>query len=111
MEITYKSNKLEKQLTDEKEIIKAYGKIRGRKLRKRLDDLYQSPTLAVVKLIPAAKLHPLIGDKLGEWAVYVVKNWRLCFEITNSPIPQLEDGGIDLEQVTAIEIISVEDYH
>ena len=111
MEIIYRSNKLEKQLTDEKEIIKAYGKIRGIKLRQRLDHLYQSPTLAVVKFIPGARLHPLIGDKQGTWAVYIIKNWRLCFIITHDPIPELEDGGIDLEQVTAIEIISVTDYH
>jgi len=37
--------------------------------------------------------------------------FRIVFEPGHNPVPKTEDGGIDLTQVTAIEILSIEDYH
>jgi proteic killer suppression protein len=37
--------------------------------------------------------------------------FRLIFEPYHDPIPIKEDGGIDLEQVTRIRVLSIEDYH
>lgn len=34
--------------------------------------------------IPGFRLHPLKGDRKGDWAVTVNKNWRLTFKFTNS---------------------------
>ena len=31
--------------------------------------------------LPGFRLHPLKGDRLGQWAVWVSGNWRLVFEI------------------------------
>lgn len=111
LEILYKNNKLEKQLTNDKEIIKAYGMIRAKKLKKRLGELQAATTLSDLKTIKSARLHQLIGDKKGLWAIDILKNWRICFEIFHDPIPLLEDGGVDIEEVTDIKIISIEDYH
>jgi len=33
------------------------------------------------------------------------------FGVANDPVPRREDGGIDLERVTAIRILEVVDYH
>lgn len=33
--------------------------------------------------IPGFRLHPLKGDRKGDWAVTVNKNWRLTFKFTN----------------------------
>ncbi len=33
--------------------------------------------------IPGFRLHPLKGDRKGDWAVTVNKNWRLTFKFAN----------------------------
>jgi toxin HigB-1 len=33
--------------------------------------------------IPGFRLHPLKGDRKGQWAVTVNKNWRLVFKFAN----------------------------
>jgi toxin HigB-1 len=44
---------------------------------------------------PAYRLHPLKGDRKGQWAVWVSGNWRLVF-------------AFDGEDVTDLDLI---DYH
>ncbi|MCY3876840.1 MAG: hypothetical protein OXF88_21420 [Rhodobacteraceae bacterium] len=41
----------------------------------------------------------------------LVKPYRLVFEANRETIPREEDGGIGTEQVTAITIVAVVDYH
>ena len=55
--------------------------------------------------------HELKGRLKGKFAVDLIYPFRLVFEPANEPVPRKEDGGIDLYQVTAVRILSVEDYH
>lgn len=48
-----------------------------------------------INQLPGARLHPLRGDRKGQWAVSVSGNWRLVFEF---------DG----EDVTNVDLV---DYH
>jgi toxin HigB-1 len=41
--------------------------------------------------LPGWRLHPLKGDRKGQWAVEVSGNWRLVFEFDNE-----EAVGVDL---------------
>lgn len=110
MEISYKSRKLEKQLTDPKEMVKSFGQL-ARKVNQRLKDLTDADNLAVIKTIPAARCHELKGDRIGELAVDVSRNYRLIFEPRYEPIPKKDDGGLNWEEVTKIQINEIEDYH
>lgn len=110
MEISYKSKKLEKQLTDPKKMNKAFG-VMARKVNQRVKDLSGAETLADMRKIPAARCHELTGNKDGSLAVDVSGNYRLVFEPEHNPKPEKEDGGLDWQQVTKIKILSVEDYH
>lgn len=110
MKISYKSKKLEKQLTDPKKMNKAFG-VMARKVNQRVKDLSGVETLADMRNIPAANCHELSGDKGGLLAVDVSGNYRLIFEPDYNPPPEKEDGGLDWQQVTKIKILSVEDYH
>ncbi|NGZ43688.1 killer suppression protein HigA [Cytophagaceae bacterium 50C-KIRBA] len=110
MEILYKSRKLEKQLTDPKEMAKSFGHL-ARQLNQRLKDLAAAENLAVMRALPAARCHELTGDRKGELAVNVSTNYRLIFEPNHEPIPQKADGGLDWGNVTRIRIIDIEDYH
>lgn len=73
MEISYKSRKLEKQLTDPNEMIKSFGQL-ARKVNQRLKDLTDADNLAIMRT-------------------------------------QKDDGGLNWEEVTKIQMNEIEDYH
>ncbi|WP_394335756.1 hypothetical protein [Flavobacterium cyanobacteriorum] len=64
-----------------------------------------------MRTIPAARCHELTGDRKGELAVDVSGNYRMIFEPRHNPIPKEEDGGLNWEEVTKIQINEIEDYH
>ncbi|WP_019675119.1 type II toxin-antitoxin system RelE/ParE family toxin [Arsukibacterium perlucidum] len=45
--------------------------------------------------LPGFSLHPLTGDRKGQWSIAVTGNWRITFELT--------DGDV--------YIVNYEDYH
>jgi toxin HigB-1 len=55
--------------------------------------------------------HELKGDLKGHFGVDLVHPFRLVFRPSQEPVPRNADQGVDLEQVTAIEITGVRDYH
>lgn len=55
--------------------------------------------------------HELHGDREGQLAVDVTRNYRLIFAPADDPPPAKPDGGLGWSRVTAIEILEVEDYH
>lgn len=108
--MSYKSRKLEKQLTDPKELLKTFGQL-AVKIKMRLKNLKDADNLAIMRTLPAARCHELTGDRKGELAVDVSGNYRLVFEPNHDPVPQKEDGGLNWEEVTKIQINAIEDYH
>ncbi len=110
MEVEYKKNKLQKQMSNASEIKRAFG-VRAKRVSTRLDDIGASPNLAVLIQIPAANCHPLIANRAGEWALDISHNFRIIFEIAHNPIPLNEDGSINTSLVTNICILEIEDYH
>jgi proteic killer suppression protein len=110
VEISYKTRKLEKQLTDPREIVKFYGQS-ARKVNQRLKDLTDADNLAIMRTIPAARCHELTGDRKGELAVDISGNYRMIFVPNHAPTPKKDDGGLNWEEVTKIQINEIEDYH
>jgi toxin HigB-1 len=110
MKLSYKNNKLEKSLTDDKVILKTYGTL-SKTIKQRINQLKAADELTTIARLPALRLHPYTGARLGEWSIDIHKNWRICFTIDHDPIPRMEDGGVNPDKVTAIKILSVEDPH
>ena len=110
MEVKYNTNKLKKQFSNASEIKKAFG-TRAKLVSQRKDEFDASPNLAVLIELPAAGCHPLTGDRLGQWAVWISGNFRIIFEIADDPLPMRTDTEIDHEKVKTIRIIEVGDYH
>lgn len=110
MELSFKNNKLERQLTQPKQMAKAFGQL-ARKIDQRVEDLKAADTLEDMRKISAARCHELSGNRKGELAVDVSSNYRLIFEPNHDPLPEKDDGGLDWNEVTAIRILDVEDYH
>lgn len=110
MTIKYKTKKLEKQLTDLKELKKKYGTL-ALTVNLRIKQLTNSDTLKVLGTIQAANCHELSGNLKGSLAVDVSKSYRIIFEPNHEPIPKKADGGLDWSEVTNILITDVLDYH
>ena len=61
--------------------------------------------------MPPVRRHQLTGGQKRQFAIDLVQPYRLIFKPDHEPVPRKDDGGIDLNQVTAIKIIDVKDYH
>lgn len=110
MELSYKTNKLEKSLTTDKGLAKSYGKL-AKKIKQRRIQLESADNLEAISKLPVLRLHQHTGKGKGTWSIDIQENWRILFEIDQDPIPSLEDGGVDLKAITIICVTSVEDPH
>lgn len=110
MEITYSAKKLKNQLTDPKKLLATYG-IMARKINQRLKELGDADNLGVFRFIPAARCHELSGNYQGYLAVDISYNYRLIFQPTDDPLPQIKTGELDWSRVTKIQIHEIKDYH
>jgi proteic killer suppression protein len=109
MDICFRTTRLQKVCNDSKRGIQRYGSTRFGMIRLRLDDLHAANNLAEMRNVGGC--HALKGKRAGEFAVSLDGGWRLVFVPATEPVPLLPDGGIDRKLVTAIEVISIEDYH
>ena len=100
-----------KVLNSDKELRRAYGDRIARTIKMRLAVLKNPRTLTMVPTTRPDRRHQLVGDRKGQYAVDLVHPPRLMFEPNDDPIPQTEDGGIDTDNITAIKIMEVVDYH
>jgi toxin HigB-1 len=110
MDLSFATRKLERELSDERTMKKAYGE-RSRPLQNRIAVLVAAEKLADVPKGPPGWLEQLKADRDEQFSVVLSKNWRLISVVDHNPIPRLGDGGIDLNRVTAIKLIEVVDYH
>ena len=81
-----------------------------KKLQQRLFELEAAVTLSDISRLPPIRCHELV-NRQSVFSVDLEYPFRLLFIPANDPIPQKENGGIDREQVTEIEILSIEDTH
>ena len=51
-----------------------------RQARKRLMVLHAAPDLEDLMLNPGNRFHALQGDRQGQYAIRINKQWRICFE-------------------------------
>jgi len=89
---------------------KQLGTNASKKFKRRLDDLRAARDLAEMAMLPG-RLHPLLGDRSGEFSLDLEHPNRLLLVPAHDPIPLREDGGIDWSAVTAIEITEITDTH
>ena len=110
MDIVFSTKKLEKLCNDDRLARRVWGKAQAEVLARRLDELRAAPTLESMRGLPG-RLHELVGDHAGQLAMVLKGGDRLIIEPAHEPPPTKLDGGLDCRQVTAVRVVSVEDYH
>jgi len=111
MQIFFRTKKLQKICSEQREMQKQLGQVRARKLKQRLMELKAAEALSDISHLPPPRCHELTGDRAGQFSIDLKHPYRLLFVPADEPIPFREDGGVDLERVREIEIIAIDDTH
>ena len=110
MDIVFESSKFEEECNNQRLLVKKHGADRAKRIQKRLNSLIYANVLEDMRNVPG-RCHELLHYHAGKLALDLDHPYRLIFEPADEPIPTKSDGGLDWNQVTAVRIIGVEDYH
>ena len=110
MTVTFNSRKLQKECSEPRAMVKAFGTAMSKKLKQRLMELSAADFLSDVSRLPPARCHELVNTN-SMFSVDLVHPYRLLFRPADEPIPLKADGGIDLDYVKAILIMGIKDTH
>lgn len=91
--------------------MREFGPEDAKKIKLRMAVLGAANCLADVPVGPPTRRHELVGNRAEQFAVDLKHPKRLIFEPNHNPRPRKADTGLDLEKITAITILEVEDYH
>lgn len=110
MTVYFKTKKLQKQCSEMREMVRAYGPAMADRLSQRLAELQAADSLSVISHLPPPRCHELVNRK-GVFSVDLVHPYRLLFIPADDPTPVRDDGGIKLDLVVEVEVIAIEDTH
>lgn len=110
MDISFSSSKREKQFNSAKELNKVHGQQRAKAIMKRMGQLAAADNLEQLRNAPG-RCHLLTGNLSQTFSLDLDGPYRLLFESTEDPPPQLEDDTIDWNQITSVRILEVRDTH
>lgn len=111
IEIHFADSKLQKIFSDQKQLVRKFGKVRATKIMHRLTTLQSARTLSDVPRVPPDRCHELLGNRRGQLSVDLDHPYRLLFSPLEQPPPTKPDGGLDWTRVTGILIIEIADTH
>lgn len=111
VDITFRTRRLARVFNSDRSMRRQFGDRMARRIQMRLAVLRNARTLSLVPSTPPDRCHQLTGNRSGQFAVDLVHPRRLVFVPNHDPVPLRDDGGIDLEQITAVTILEVVDYH
>lgn len=104
MKLYYSTKKLEKILSNNRQIKKYYPR-EYHKIINRLSELIVVNNLSEIPHIPPPRRHKLSGDKAGYWGIDYSPSFRIILKPVN------EFNIDDLTTITDVMIIGLEDYH
>lgn len=107
MEYFGETNKLTKIISNERKMIKVYGKDRTLKIKQRLKEFTIAENLSQIIHLPTPRLHQLSGERKQQFAVDVDANFRLIFE----GYDKNDRITTHKSEIITLSIIEIEDHH
>ncbi len=98
MDITYKSNKLEKICTNATYAEREYGNAMAEKIHMRIDQIKAAENVEEMIQFRIGRCHPLKISRKGQYAVDLIHPYRLVFRV---------DG----REIQIANIMEIVDYH
>ncbi len=80
LDITYKSNRLQKVCTDARTADRTYGNEMAEKIQMRIDEIKAADTVEEMIQFHIGRCHPLVHNRKGQYVVDLVHPYRLVFE-------------------------------
>ncbi|MFC1620168.1 type II toxin-antitoxin system RelE/ParE family toxin [Candidatus Neomarinimicrobiota bacterium] len=111
MNIDFRPKKLSKIFNSEKELIREFGAVNARIIMMRMNYLQAAASLEDVSHLPPFRRHELMGTDKGKYSIDVKHPYRLIIKPNHDPLPEKDDGGLDLAKVTDITILGIKDTH
>lgn len=113
MEISFDTKKLEKAFREGRSLQTIHGERRARLIMRRIQVLRAAKCLGDFwpPYSGSERCHELKGDRAGQLSMDLDHPYRLIFTPDHNPHPERPEGGLDWHQVTAINILGVEDTH
>ena len=91
---------MQKRLKDEKTIARNYGQL-AKRIILSISVLIAADHLGDVPNVPPTRRHKLEGEE-NHWAMDLSANWRMIIEALD---------GKEVEEISEVKIVRVEDYH
>ena len=108
MKVRFKSFRLAQLCTNQKELVRKYGRPVAEKVEARLFQLSSVTTLAEMRYLPG-RCHELKVDRSGELSVRLHGGFRLIFLPGNLLVGG--SAGLDWSSVTEVIVTGIKNYH
>ena len=86
MDLDFGNNRLRRNYTSSRDAVRDWGEDVARKYIQRIDQIIAAPDLHALGKLPSVRLHPLRGERTGEYALDLVGRWRLIVTIENDAV-------------------------
>ena len=110
MDVVFAAEKLQRQLSNQRELKRRWGEDGAKKITLRLQQLAAAVSLEDTRQLPG-RCHELTADRAGTLAVDVHQGYRLIFRPSTVPPPTKADGGLDWSEVDSVTVLEIVDYH
>ena len=112
MKISFANNKLEKDLGDYRQTVRAYGTANADKIHLRLQGLLAAESLAdFVPGTPPERCHELTGTSAGVFSIDIKQPYRLLFVPMVLADPRPDDLKAFWMTIKEVEIREIKDTH
>lgn len=84
MQLRFRTRKLERMYEFFKEAVREVGPEVARRYVQRVTLIQLARSFEEVKKLPGLRVHPLKGERKGQWAANLTDRWRLVFTLEGS---------------------------
>ncbi len=93
MKVTFADRQLERCFLDERLANRTWGDSVGQRFIQRIKLLQNSSKFEDLFEAQTLRLHPLRGDRTGQWSLTLIGRWRLLFRLSD-----------DQQSITLVEV-------
>ena len=111
MEIGFRRASEQASLGNPLQLRKKYGPACAKKISLRFAQIRAAASLEVLCKLPQARCHQLVANRSEQFSLDLEHPLRMIVEVADLPVPRLEDGGIDRDQVRRLAFVEITDTH